>query len=78
MILAICILLLVSLIIGCSPAQRPDPRITPAPNQQQDMIEIGSERKIIFEPGLNEQRDDRMFTDNNRPETITWIIELYR
>ena len=68
MILAICILLLVSLIIGCSPAQRPDPRITPAPNQQQDIDRnrITDENNIPG-TGLNEQRDDRMFTDNNRP-----------
>lgn len=65
-ILAVCILLLVSLISGCRPAQRPEPQ-TPARDQQGiDRDRVTDENNI---PGtdLEEPGDNRMFTDNNRP-----------
>lgn len=67
-ILTVCILLLVSLVaIGCSPAERPVPRTTPAPNQQTiDRNRVTNENNI---PRTNEvlPRDNGMSTDNNRP-----------
>ena len=67
-ILAVCILLLVSLAaIGCRPAQRPEPRTTPAPNQQgMDRDGVTNENNIPG-TGLDEPGDNRMATDNNRP-----------
>ncbi|MFW5648489.1 MAG: YhcN/YlaJ family sporulation lipoprotein [Candidatus Alkaliphilus sp. MAG34] len=69
-ILAVCILLLVSLaIIGCRPAQRPDPRTAPDPNQQGMDRDGISDRNNAPGTGLGEPGDNRMFTDNDRPFT---------
>ena len=64
-ILAVCILLLVSLsVIGCRTAQRPaEPRTTPAPDQE-DMNRDG----VTGDNNISgtDSGDNRMFTDNNR------------
>ncbi len=66
---AICILLLVSLaaMMGCRPAQRPEPRTTPAPGQN-DMDRGGiMDNQNVPETGMRSPDDNRMFTENNRP-----------
>lgn len=69
-ILAICILILVPLAaIGCRPAQRPDTRITPAPNQQDINRDGITNDNNVPRTDSGVPGDDRMFTDNNRPIT---------
>ncbi len=66
-ILTICILLLIPLIAGCRPAQRPEPRTTPAPNQQGIDRDGVTDGNNIPGTGLGEPGDNRMPTDDNRP-----------
>lgn len=64
--LAICILLLVSLaVIGCRSAQRPEPRTTtPAPQEQDiDQNRVTDENNTPM-TDTGETRDNRMLTDN--------------
>lgn len=67
-ILTICILAAISLaVIGCSPAQRPQPPTAPAPNQQGiDRNRVTNENNIP-RTDVGQPQDNGMLTDNNRP-----------
>lgn len=67
-ILAVCVLLLVSLVaIGCRPTQRPVPPTTPAPSQQDINRNRTTNENNVPGTDLGEPRDNRMLPDNNRP-----------